>query len=119
MATALVSRITGRPVRSDVGMTGEITLRGLVLPIGGLKEKVLAAHRAGLKVVIHPRRNEKDLDDVPEEVRRELKFVPVDRVEDVLAVAFEPQPSNGARRTTVRRRRPAAKAAGRKTAAPR
>ncbi len=119
MATALASLVTGRPVRSDVGMTGEITLRGLVLPIGGLKEKVLAAHRAGLKTVIHPRRNEKDLDDVPEEVRRELTFVSVDRVEDVLAVAFEKLPSNGARRTAVRRRRRAAQAAGRKAGAPR
>ena len=70
-------------------MTGEITLRGLVLPIGGLKEKVLAAHRAGLKTVIFPRRNENDIDDVPAEVRRDLKFVLADRIEQVLDVALE------------------------------
>jgi ATP-dependent Lon protease len=84
MATALVSLISGKPVRSDVGMTGEITLRGQVLPIGGVKEKVLAAHRAGLKMVILPRRNEKDLDDVPEEIRKEMKFVFADRVDEVI-----------------------------------
>jgi ATP-dependent Lon protease len=89
MATALASLITSQPVRSDVGMTGEITLRGQVLPIGGLKEKTLAAHRAGLKTVIIPQRNEKDLDDVPEEVRAEMKFILADRVEDVLAAALD------------------------------
>jgi ATP-dependent Lon protease len=89
MATALASLISGRPVRADVGMTGEITLRGQVLPIGGLKEKVLAAHRAGLKTVILPKRNEKDLEDVPEEVRRDIKFVLAERVEDVLREALE------------------------------
>jgi ATP-dependent Lon protease len=89
MATALASLITLRPVRSDVGMTGEITLRGQVLPIGGLKEKTLAAHRAGLKTIIIPQRNEKDLDDVPEEVRKEMKFILADRVEDVLGAALE------------------------------
>jgi len=96
MATALASLITGRPVRPEVGMTGEITLRGQVLPIGGLKEKVLAAHRAGLRTVIIPKRNEKDLDDVPAEVRAQMKFVLADRVEDVLAAALEPlKASNG------------------------
>jgi ATP-dependent Lon protease len=89
MATALASLISGRPVRPDVGMTGEITLRGQVLPIGGVKEKVLAAHRAGLKTVIIPRRNEKDLTDVPEEVRKDIKFVFADRIEDVLDAALE------------------------------
>jgi ATP-dependent Lon protease len=88
MATALVSLISGRPVRGDVGMTGEITLRGQVLPIGGVKEKVLAAHRAGLKTVILPRRNEKDIDDVPEEIRQQVKFVFADRVDDVLKNAL-------------------------------
>ncbi len=118
MATALASLVTGRPVRPDVGMTGEITLRGLVLPIGGLKEKVLAAHRAGLKTVIFPKRNEKDIDDVPEEVRRDLKFVLVDRIEQVLEVALEKLPSNGARRPAGRRRQPAAgRASGRKSKA--
>ncbi|MEK7311438.1 MAG: S16 family serine protease, partial [Chloroflexota bacterium] len=88
MATALVSLISGRPVRSDVGMTGEITLRGQVLPIGGVKEKVLAAHRAGLKTVILPRRNEKDVDDVPEEIRKQIKFIFADRVDEVIKTAL-------------------------------
>ncbi|HLF01053.1 MAG TPA: endopeptidase La, partial [Anaerolineales bacterium] len=88
MATALISLISGRPVRSDVGMTGEITLRGQVLPIGGVKEKVLAAHRAGLKTVILPRRNEKDIDDVPEDIRRQMSFILADRVEEVIAHAL-------------------------------
>jgi ATP-dependent Lon protease len=83
IATALASLLTRRPVRSDVGMTGEITLRGKVLPIGGLKEKALAAHRAGLKTVIMPERNQADLEAVPEEVRNDLEFVLVDRVSDV------------------------------------
>jgi ATP-dependent Lon protease len=88
IATALASLLTGRPVRADVGMTGEITLRGQVLPVGGIKEKVLAAHRAGLRTVIIPKRNEKDLDDLPAEVRDEMKVVLVDRVEEVLAAAL-------------------------------
>jgi ATP-dependent Lon protease len=90
MTTAIVSLLTGRPVRSTVGMTGEVTLQGLVLPIGGLKQKVLAAHRMGLKEVILPRRNEKDLDDVPESVREEMTFHLAGRVEDVLKVALTP-----------------------------
>jgi ATP-dependent Lon protease len=117
MATALASLVTGRPVRPEVGMTGEITLRGLVLPIGGLKEKVLAAHRAGLKTVIFPRRNENDIDDVPEEVRRDLKFVLADRIEQVLDVALEKPNSNGARRPASRRTPAALPAARRKTKA--
>ena len=92
MVTALVSLFTGRHVRPDVAMTGEITLRGQVLPIGGVKQKVLAAHRAGLRTVILPLRNEKDLDDVPESVRREMRFVLVDRIDEVLKAAL----SNGA-----------------------
>ena len=80
MATALVSLLTGRPVRKDVGMTGEITLRGQVLPIGGLKEKVLAAHRYGLTTVILPKRNEGDLDEVPEAVRKQMTFIFAERV---------------------------------------
>ncbi len=92
IATALVSLVLGRPVRKDVGMTGEITLRGQVLPIGGVKEKVLAAHRAGLKTVILPRRNEKDLVDIPDEVRQTMRFVFADRVDEVLAAALEPAP---------------------------
>jgi len=95
MATALASLITRRPVRSDVAMTGEITLRGQVLPVGGIKDKVLAAHRFGVKRVILPRRNEPDLEDVPEEVRKSMKFVLAERVEDVITAALEPEPSNG------------------------
>lgn len=88
MATALVSLLTGKPVNPKVGMTGEITLRGQVLPIGGVKEKVLAAHRAGLDTVILPRRNEADLEEVPEDVKKAIKFVLVDTVDEVLAAAL-------------------------------
>ncbi|MGA7098566.1 MAG: endopeptidase La [Acidimicrobiia bacterium] len=88
MFTALVSLLTGRKVKDTVGMTGEITLQGKVLPIGGVKQKVLAAHRAGLKEVIVPRRNEIDLDDVPEKVRDEMTFHIADDVSDVLAAAL-------------------------------
>jgi ATP-dependent Lon protease len=90
MFTALVSLLTRKPCRSDVAMTGEITLRGLVLPIGGLKEKTLAAHRAGIKCVIIPQRNRKDLVEIPAEVRKEIRFVPVRTVDDVLKAALEP-----------------------------
>jgi ATP-dependent Lon protease len=90
MTTALVSLLTGRPVRSTVGMTGEVTLQGRVLPIGGVKQKVLAAHRAGLTEVVLPARNGPDLDDVPEQVRSEMEFHLADDVRDVLAVALEP-----------------------------
>jgi len=94
MATALASLLTGRPVRSDIAMTGEITLRGLVLPVGGIKEKVLAAARAGVKTVILPRRNEADLDDLPDDVRQELKFVLADNVGVVFDVALTDGKSN-------------------------
>jgi ATP-dependent Lon protease len=89
MFTALASLFSNRPVRSDVAMTGEITLRGLVLPIGGLKEKSLAAMRAGISTVIIPKLNEKDLVDVPEEAKQKLKFVPVETVDEVLQAALE------------------------------
>jgi ATP-dependent Lon protease len=88
IAAALASLLTGRRVRDDVGMTGEITLRGQVLPVGGVKEKVLAAHRAGLKTVILPKQNAKDLDDIPDEVRESLKFVLAERVDDVFDAAL-------------------------------
>jgi ATP-dependent Lon protease len=90
MITALTSLLTGRPVKSTVGMTGEVTLQGRVLPIGGLKQKVLAAHAAGLTEVILPERNAPDLDDVPEDVRRQMTFHPVASVDEVLALALEP-----------------------------
>jgi ATP-dependent Lon protease len=92
LLTAIVSMFTGIRVRHDVGMTGEITLRGRVLPIGGLKEKVLAAHRAGLKRIIVPERNRADLDEVPAEVKAELEFVFVGRMDEVLAAALDQPP---------------------------
>jgi ATP-dependent Lon protease len=88
MFLALVSLLTGKPVRADVAMTGEISLRGLVLPIGGVKEKTLAALRAGIRTVMLPRRNEKDLEDVPAEARQKLQFVLLDRVEDAVGYAI-------------------------------
>ena len=93
MTTALASLASGRPVRSTVGMTGEVTLQGRVLPIGGVKQKLLAAHRAGLTDVIIPKRNEPDLDDLPESVRRELRVHPVADVAEVLELALEPAPA--------------------------
>jgi ATP-dependent Lon protease len=94
MYTALVSLFTGVPVRPDVAMTGEITLRGNVLQIGGVKEKLLAAHRAGIKRVIIPDRNVKDLIDVPEEVKKEMEILSVKRMDEVLAIALkDPPPS--------------------------
>jgi ATP-dependent Lon protease len=88
IATSLVSLLTGRKVRSDVAMTGEITLRGQVLPVGGIKQKVLAAARVGMDTVILPERNEPDLDEVPEEIRKQLHFVFAEQVDDVLAAAL-------------------------------
>jgi ATP-dependent Lon protease len=96
MTTALASLLTGRNVKPTVGMTGEVTLQGRVLPIGGLKQKVLAAHRAGLKEVILPKRNEGDLDDVPQQVRDEMTFHIADTIDDVLAWALEPAASESA-----------------------
>jgi len=89
MATALASSYVGKAVRSDTAMTGEISLSGLVLPVGGIKEKVLAAHRAGIKRIILPKANEKDLKEVPQEVRDDLTFIPVERIEEVLPAAFD------------------------------
>jgi ATP-dependent Lon protease len=96
MFTALASLFSNTPVRSDVAMTGEITLRGLVLPIGGLKEKSLAAMRAGITTVIIPKLNEKDLIDVPEEAKEKIKFVPVETVDEVLANALEKKDASDA-----------------------
>ena len=91
LATALISALTGRPVYKEVGMTGEITLRGRVLPIGGLREKTMAAHRAGLKVVIIPEKNMKDLVDVPKKVREDLKIIPIQHMDQVLEIALAPE----------------------------
>jgi ATP-dependent Lon protease len=89
IATAIVSAMTKKYVKKDVGMTGEITLRGYVLPIGGLKEKAIAAHRSGLKTILIPKSNEKDIDDIPEEVQKELTIIPVENVTDVFLNAFK------------------------------
>jgi ATP-dependent Lon protease len=92
MATAMISAFTGIPVRKDVAMTGEITLRGRVLPIGGLKSKILAAHLSGAKMVILPRKNEKDLRDIPEEIRKSIKLVLADSMDQVLEAALRRRP---------------------------
>jgi ATP-dependent Lon protease len=100
MTTALVSLLTNRPVHSDVGMTGEITLRGQVLPIGGVKEKILAAHRAGLRKVILPKLNEPDLEDIPEEIRKAMEFCLVEKIDEVLENALEPAAAHPAKAGT-------------------
>lgn len=92
MCTALVSTLTGNPVRADVAMTGEISLRGKVLPIGGLKEKLLAAHRGGIKIVIIPKENEKDLEEIPENAKQALAIYPVETIDEVLKLALENMP---------------------------
>ena len=89
MLTALVSLLTNNAIKKDLAMTGEITLRGLVLPVGGVKEKVLAAHRAGIKTIILPKWNEKDLEDIPKKVQQEIEFHFVDKMVDVLKIALE------------------------------
>lgn len=88
IATALASLLTGRKIKSRLAMTGEITLRGEVLPIGGLKEKTLAAHRSGVRTVILPKKNEKDLEEIPEEIRKDVKFIFVETVDEVLENAL-------------------------------
>ena len=98
MILALISLLKGKAIRSDVAMTGEISLRGLVLPIGGVKEKTLAALRAGIKTVMLPRRNEKDLEDVPAEARQKLEFVLLDKVEDAIRTAIGELPAAGERK---------------------
>jgi ATP-dependent Lon protease len=121
IATSLVSLISGRKVKPNVGMTGEITLRGQVLPIGGVKEKVLAAHRNGLRTIILPKRNEQDLDDVPEEIKKSMKFIYVETVDDVLESALEANHkrrtsrSSSAEKSTHSKQAPKKKIASRKT----
>jgi ATP-dependent Lon protease len=112
LATALISAYTGRKVHKEVGMTGEITLRGRVLPVGGVKEKVLAAHRAGLRTIVLPKKNDKDLVDVPKKAKRDLKFVFVEHMDEVLDVALCPAPKESQKAGR------AAKARGRGTAKP-
>jgi ATP-dependent Lon protease len=89
MLTSLVSLLTNRKIRKDLAMTGEITLRGQVLPVGGIKEKVLAAHRAGIKTIILPKENEKDLVDIADKVKKDIKFHFVDKMLDVIKIAIE------------------------------
>src|ERR1044072_4181271 len=106
MFTALASLFSNRPVRADVAMTGEVTLRGLVLPIGGLKEKSLAAMRAGVTTVLFPKLNEKDLVDIPAEEKEKIKFIPVETVDEVLSFALqkrEPVRPNGKAKATKSR----------------
>jgi len=99
MVMAMTSLFTGRPVKSRFGMTGEVTLRGRVLPVGGIKMKVLAAHRAGLKTVILPKRNEADLEDLPDEVINDIKFILVERIEEALNAAIKPSEKSGSPKT--------------------
>jgi ATP-dependent Lon protease len=105
IVTAMVSVLTGIPVRADVAMTGEITLRGEVLPIGGLKEKLLAAHRGGIKIVLIPEENVKDLQEIPDNIKNKLEIIPVKWVDKVLELALtrqpEPLPEQVAPRTEV------------------
>jgi ATP-dependent Lon protease len=108
MATALASIATGKPVSDEVAMTGELTLSGQVLPIGGLREKALAAQRAGIKKVIFPRENESDLEELPEETREELEFIPVDWIQEVFEVAFDGSLPHVARPRPLTRERKAA-----------
>jgi ATP-dependent Lon protease len=108
MVTALSSLISGRCVRDEVAMTGEVTLTGQVLPIGGLKEKALAAQRNGITTVIAPAQNEADAEEIPEHLRRDLTFVFIDRVPEVLDAALEAPPSNGRAPVARRRQRPRA-----------
>ena len=104
MATVMASVFTGRPVRRDVAMTGEITLRGKVLPIGGVRDKVLAAHRAGIKTVILPEDNRRDLDEIPETVRNDLRIVFASHMDDVLEVALQ-KPKNERRKREAKPKR--------------
>ena len=104
MVVALASLLTGRPVKGNVAMTGEITLRGQVLPVGGIKDKVLAAHRLGVDTVILPKKNENDLDDLPEDVRGKLKFVLVDQIDQALEAALEPVPKPKVKRVDRQRK---------------
>jgi len=94
MATALTSAVLGVPVKHDVAMTGEITLRGRVLPVGGIREKVLAAHRAGIQTVLLPRKNEKDLAEISPAILKELHLIPVEHMDEVLAQALVGKPIN-------------------------
>ena len=111
MCTALVSVLTNIPVKSDVAMTGEITLRGQVLPIGGLKEKLLAAHRGGIKTVIIPHENTRDLKEIPDNIKADLRICPVKWIDEVLEVAlkYQPEPLKKAEKPSVTTKKKQAK----------
>jgi ATP-dependent Lon protease len=114
MATALISVLTDRPIRNDVAMTGEITLRGRVLPVGGLKEKALGAARSGIRKIIIPEKNRKDLAEIPQNVKRRLKFIPVRHMEDVMPHALLDTLLEGqtkTKKTTKPRKKPGKQAA--------
>ena len=98
MCIAMISTLTGKPVRKDVAMTGEITLRGKVLPVGGIREKVLAAHRAGIKKVLLPADNEPDIDDIPEKVRKQMTFVLINEVKDAMKEVIVEKPAKKSRK---------------------
>jgi ATP-dependent Lon protease len=103
MAVAIASALTGRPVDKKVAMTGEVTLRGRVLPIGGLKEKILAAKRMGIRKVIIPKRNEKDLEDIPKYVKKDMEFIFVEKMDEVLNVALKPEKKTTKKKKTSRK----------------
>jgi ATP-dependent Lon protease len=103
MSTALISALSGIPAKRGVGMTGEVTLRGRVLEIGGVKEKVIAGHRAGLKTIILPKNNKKDMEDVPDKVKKEIKFVFASKLDEVLKVALKKWPVIKTRKRTTSR----------------
>jgi ATP-dependent Lon protease len=114
MATALISALTDRPVNKDVAMTGEITLRGRVLPIGGLKEKAMGAVRAGIRTVIIPEKNKKDLVEIPKNVKRKLSFIPVKNMDEVLEIALEGEPAKPAPKRSRAAKKPARKSTGKR-----
>ncbi len=111
ITAALVSLFTGRPVRGDIAMTGEITLRGRVLPVGGIRDKVLGAQRAGIKTVILPRKNERDLEEIPDPIRKQMKFQMVENIDEALDLALR---KKVARPTAAKKKMPARKSNSRK-----
>jgi ATP-dependent Lon protease len=118
MATAIASVFTGKAVFKSIAMTGEVTLRGSVLPIGGLKEKTLAAKRMGIKKVIIPKRNEKDLEDIPKYIKKDMTFVPVETMDEVLKHALKLPGKTGTRKSGAKKARATAKSQKKSTAAP-